>query len=92
MVTFGAGNPESSEIARKGEKQKEKHTMYVMCWGGAFLSRQTGEAFAFCHKGGVDEGSQTWSHFPVQKLFQDYRIESKRGNKIDLEALALTNG
>lgn len=48
--------------------------------------RLTAETFAFCHKGGADEGSQTWSHFQVKKLFQEYRIESKRDNKIDLEA------
>lgn len=46
----------------------------------------TPDGFAFCHKGGVDEGSQTWSHFQAAKLFQDYRIESKRSNKISLEA------
>ena len=28
----------------------------------------TPEAFAFCHKGGVDEGSQTWSHFQAWRL------------------------
>lgn len=44
------------------------------------------EAFAFCHRAGADEGSQTWSHFQVGRLFREYRIESKRGNKIDLEA------
>ena len=45
----------------------------------------TPEAFAFCHKGGAEEGSQTWSHFQVKILFKEYRIESKRDNKIDLE-------
>ena len=45
----------------------------------------TPEAFAFCHKGGAEEGSQTWSHFQVKSLFKEYRIESKRDNKIDLE-------
>jgi len=57
--------------------------------GGSVQSivlKLTPEAFAFCHKGGVDEGSQTWSHFQVAKLFHEYRIESKRSNKIDLEA------
>lgn len=44
------------------------------------------EGFAFCHRAGADEGSQTWSHFQVQRLFREYRIESRRGNKIDLEA------
>eukprot|EP00913_Durusdinium_trenchii_P026499 g24864.t1 len=47
--------------------------------------RLSPEAFAFCHLGGVDEGSQTWSHFQVARLFQEYRIESKRSNHIDLE-------
>jgi hypothetical protein len=27
----------------------------------------TPDGFAFCHKGGVDEGSQTWSHFQAGK-------------------------
>ena len=45
----------------------------------------TPEALAFCHKGGAEEGSQTWSHFQVKSLFKEYRIESKRDNKIDLE-------
>ena len=45
----------------------------------------TPDAFAFCHQGGVEQGSQTWSHFQVTKLFEEYRIESKRCNKIDLE-------
>merc|ERR1719343_1018587 len=44
------------------------------------------DSFALCHRGGADEGSQTWSHFPTSKLFQEYRIESKRQNKVDLEA------
>jgi len=46
----------------------------------------TAESFAFCHRGGADEGSQTWSHFQIGRLFKEYRIESKRQNKIDLEA------
>lgn len=44
------------------------------------------EALAICHNGGVDEGMQTWSHFEPKKLFCEYRCESKRQNKIDLEA------
>lgn len=44
------------------------------------------DSFALCHQAGADEGSQTWSYFHVDKLFQEYRIESKRGNRIDLEA------
>lgn len=44
------------------------------------------EAVAICHKGGADEGSQTWGHLPSARLFQEYRIESKRQNRIDLEA------
>jgi len=46
----------------------------------------TQESFALCHRGGADEGSQTWSHFQTNRLFQEYRIESKRQNQIDLEA------
>mmetsp|Transcript_49392 Transcript_49392/g.150300 ORF Transcript_49392/g.150300 Transcript_49392/m.150300 type:complete len:335 (-) Transcript_49392:57-1061(-) len=46
----------------------------------------TQENIAICHRGGADEGSQTWCHFQSGKLFQEYRIESKRANKIDLEA------
>lgn len=46
----------------------------------------TPDTFAFCHRAGADEGSQTWSHFSVSRLFQEYRIESKRGNRIALEA------
>merc|ERR1719291_1217040 len=44
------------------------------------------EAVAFCHRGGCDGDSQTWSHFQVDQIFAEYRIESKRENKIDLEA------
>eukprot|EP00928_Gymnodinium_smaydae_P009086 TRINITY_DN13357_c0_g1_i1.p1 TRINITY_DN13357_c0_g1~~TRINITY_DN13357_c0_g1_i1.p1 ORF type:complete len:330 (-),score=75.46 TRINITY_DN13357_c0_g1_i1:87-1076(-) len=44
------------------------------------------DTFAFCHRAGADEGSQTWSHFHVNRLFAEYRIESKRQNKVDLEA------
>lgn len=47
--------------------------------------RLTADTFAFCHRVGVDEGSQTWTHFQVNRLFKEYRIESRRGNKIDLE-------
>lgn len=50
------------------------------------VMKLTQEAFQFCHRAGADEGSQTWSHFQVGRLFREYRIESKRGNKIDLEA------
>merc|ERR1719436_988780 len=52
----------------------------------SIVVKLTPEAFAFCHRGGADEGSQTWSHFQVGRLFHEYRIESKRQNKIDLEA------
>lgn len=51
----------------------------------SILLKITAESFAFCHRAGADEGSQTWSHFQVSKLFKEYRIESKRGNRIDLE-------
>lgn len=44
------------------------------------------DGLALCHRGGVDEGTQTWSHFQTARLFQEYRIESRRDNKIDLEA------
>mmetsp|Transcript_78777 Transcript_78777/g.218977 ORF Transcript_78777/g.218977 Transcript_78777/m.218977 type:complete len:335 (-) Transcript_78777:187-1191(-) len=44
------------------------------------------ETFALCHRAGADEGSQTWSHFEINRLFKEYRIESKRQNRIDLEA------
>merc|ERR1712125_242088 len=46
----------------------------------------TPNSFQFCHRTGADEGSQTWSQFHIDKLFHEYRIESKRGNRIDLEA------
>lgn len=39
---------------------------------------------ALCHRGGAEE-SQTWCHFPCDRLFKEYRIESRRDNKIDLE-------
>jgi len=52
----------------------------------SLVLKLTPEAFAFCHKGGADEGSQTWSHFQASRLFTEYRIESRRENKIDLEA------
>jgi len=44
------------------------------------------DALALCHRGGADEGSQTWSHLQAARLFQEYHIKSKRDNKIDLEA------
>lgn len=50
------------------------------------VMKLTQEGFALCHRAGADEGSQTWSHFQVARLFREYRIESRRGNKIDLEA------
>eukprot|EP00933_Yihiella_yeosuensis_P037330 TRINITY_DN31228_c0_g1_i1.p1 TRINITY_DN31228_c0_g1~~TRINITY_DN31228_c0_g1_i1.p1 ORF type:complete len:314 (-),score=53.34 TRINITY_DN31228_c0_g1_i1:10-951(-) len=50
------------------------------------VMKLTEDAFALCHRGGMDEGTETWSHFAVKRLFQEYRIESKRKNKIDLEA------
>lgn len=50
------------------------------------VMKLTKEIFAFCHRAGADEGSQTWSHFQLQKIFTDYTISSKRGDKIDLEA------
>merc|ERR1719473_758002 len=50
------------------------------------MLKLTQDTFAFCHRAGADEGSQTWSHFAVSRLFQEYRIESKRNNRIDLEA------
>mmetsp|Transcript_113399 Transcript_113399/g.353530 ORF Transcript_113399/g.353530 Transcript_113399/m.353530 type:complete len:317 (+) Transcript_113399:35-985(+) len=50
------------------------------------IVKLTPDSFALCHRGGADEGSQTWSHFQIVRLFREYRIESKRGNKIDLEA------
>lgn len=50
------------------------------------VMRLSPETFALCHRGGADEGSQTWSHFQLSKLFREYRIESKRNNRIDLEA------
>lgn len=43
------------------------------------------DSFAFCHRAGADVGSQTWSHFATDRLFKEYRIESKRGHCIDLE-------
>lgn len=52
----------------------------------SIVVRLTPDAVAFCHRGGADEGSQTWSHFQVGQLFHEYRIESKRQNRIDLEA------
>jgi hypothetical protein len=62
---------------RKGEKTRGAPTVVL---------KLAPESFAFCHRGGADEGSQTWSHFQPSHLFHEYRIESKRANKIDLEA------
>nr|QDO16411.1 checkpoint protein HUS1 [Lingulodinium polyedra] len=50
------------------------------------ILKLTPESFALCHRGGADEGSQTWSHFQIARLFREYRIESKRSGRIDLEA------
>jgi len=52
----------------------------------SIVIKLTPETFAFCHRAGADEGSQTWSHFQIKNLFKEYRIESKRQNRIDLEA------
>jgi len=51
----------------------------------SIVLKLTADSFAFCHRAGADEGSQTWSHFQPARLFSEYRVESKRQNKIDLE-------
>jgi len=48
--------------------------------------RLSPESLALCHRGNLDEGSPTWCHLPSHLLFKEYRIESRRDNKIDLEA------
>mmetsp|Transcript_40789 Transcript_40789/g.93934 ORF Transcript_40789/g.93934 Transcript_40789/m.93934 type:complete len:325 (-) Transcript_40789:104-1078(-) len=54
---------------------------------GNLILKLTPDQFSFCHRGGPDEESQTWSHFHIKKLFREYRIESKRQNCIDLEVV-----
>mmetsp|Transcript_948 Transcript_948/g.2845 ORF Transcript_948/g.2845 Transcript_948/m.2845 type:complete len:309 (-) Transcript_948:130-1056(-) len=68
-------------LERATERRKESRGMPA-----TVVMKLTPESFAFCHRGGADEGSQTWSHFQISRLFREYRIESKRTNKIDLEA------
>eukprot|EP00931_Biecheleriopsis_adriatica_P003585 TRINITY_DN105385_c0_g1_i1.p1 TRINITY_DN105385_c0_g1~~TRINITY_DN105385_c0_g1_i1.p1 ORF type:complete len:310 (+),score=72.52 TRINITY_DN105385_c0_g1_i1:137-1066(+) len=90
VVNDGAGSPKQDIILKvlqalqRLERSAEKRRASGV--PPSVVVKLTDEAFAFCHRGGSDEGSQTWSHFQVQRLFQEYRIESKRGNKIDLEA------
>lgn len=71
------------KLERTSERASERrssgsHATVVM--------KLTPENFALCHRSGADEGSQTWSHFQPGRLFKEYRIESKRQNRIDLEA------
>lgn len=68
------------------ERAAERRTAQQRGAPPSVVIKLTSEGFAFCHRAGADEGSQTWSHFQVKRLFRDYRIESRRDNKIDLEA------
>lgn len=68
------------------ERASERRPAEKRGASACILLKITAESFAFCHRAGADEGSQTWSHFQVTRLFKEYRIESKRGNRIDLEA------
>eukprot|EP00747_Dinoflagellata_sp_TGD_P166932 gnl/TRDRNA2_/TRDRNA2_190514_c0_seq1.p1 gnl/TRDRNA2_/TRDRNA2_190514_c0~~gnl/TRDRNA2_/TRDRNA2_190514_c0_seq1.p1 ORF type:complete len:336 (+),score=52.95 gnl/TRDRNA2_/TRDRNA2_190514_c0_seq1:58-1008(+) len=52
----------------------------------SIVLKLTNDTFAFCHRAGADEEAQTWSHFQKERLFKEYRIESKRQARIDLEA------
>lgn len=67
------------------ERASERRPAERRAASASILLKITAETFAFCHRAGADEGSQTWSHFQIAKLFKEYRIESKRGNRIDLE-------
>jgi len=53
---------------------------------GNVVVKMTNETWSFCHRAGADDCSQTWTAFHKDRLFRDYRIESRRGNRIDLEA------
>lgn len=68
------------------ERATERRTAQQRGAPPSIVIKLTEQGFAFCHRAGADEGSQTWSHFQVARLFREYRIESRRGNKIDLEA------
>jgi len=68
------------------ERAAERRTAQQRGAPPSVVIKLTQEGFAFCHRAGADEGSQTWSHFQVTRLFREYRIESRRGNRIDLEA------
>lgn len=68
------------------ERATERRTAQQRGAAPSVVMKFANETFAFCHRAGADEGSQTWSHFQIGRLFREYRIESKRGNRIDLEA------
>jgi len=68
------------------ERATERRTAQQRGAPPSVVLKMTETGFAFCHRAGADEGSQTWTHFQVARLFRDYRIESRRGNRIDLEA------
>mmetsp|Transcript_23241 Transcript_23241/g.66045 ORF Transcript_23241/g.66045 Transcript_23241/m.66045 type:complete len:312 (-) Transcript_23241:61-996(-) len=68
------------------ERASEKRPAERRGTPASIIMKLTPDSFALCHRGGADEGSQTWSHFQIIRLFREYRIESKRQNRIDLEA------
>lgn len=70
-----------TRLERAAEKRVDRRSQPA-----TVVIKLTADSFAFCHRAGADEGSQTWSHFQIGRLFAEYRIESKRQNKIDLEA------
>eukprot|EP00927_Polykrikos_kofoidii_P074866 TRINITY_DN70919_c0_g1_i1.p1 TRINITY_DN70919_c0_g1~~TRINITY_DN70919_c0_g1_i1.p1 ORF type:complete len:326 (-),score=42.55 TRINITY_DN70919_c0_g1_i1:61-1038(-) len=74
------------KLERVSDRRAADHRRGVGSQVASVVLKLTPKTFAFCHRGGADEGSQTWSHFHINRLFQEYRIESKRDGKIDLEA------
>jgi len=88
----GAGGASQGEVLRvlqalaRLERATERRTGQQRAAQASVVIKLTNEGFAFCHRAGADEGSQTWSHFQIGRLFREYRIESRRNNKIDLEA------
>lgn len=88
----GAGNAHQAMILhvlqalQRLERASDKRPAERRGTPASIIVKLTPDSFALCHRAGADEGSQTWSHFQIVRLFREYRIESKRGNKIDLEA------
>lgn len=85
----GGGNQSMVLHVLQALQRLERALERRQCKGGppaSVVLKLTPDMFVLGHRGGTDEGSQTWCHFTTSELFSEYRIESKRQNQIDLEA------